>query len=67
MSTYDGLSGKVAIITGGADSIGAAVVKAMHAAGVQTVIAARSEDKGNALARSGCNPFRRQALRTSAC
>ena len=52
MSTFDGLKGKVAIITGGADSIGAAVVKAMHAAGVRTVIAARSEDKGNALAKS---------------
>lgn len=51
MNELRGLEGKVAIVTGGADSIGAAVAKALHAAGVKTVIAARSADKGEAMAR----------------
>lgn len=50
MTELRGLTGKVAIVTGGADSIGAAVAKALHAAGVNTVIAARSADKGEAMA-----------------
>lgn len=50
MAELTGLAGKTAIITGGADSIGAAVTRALHAAGVNTVIAARSADKGEALA-----------------
>jgi NAD(P)-dependent dehydrogenase (short-subunit alcohol dehydrogenase family) len=49
MTEIRGLSGKVAIVTGGADSIGAAVSRALHAAGVKTVIAARSADKGAAI------------------
>lgn len=49
MAELRGLDGKVAIVTGGADSIGAAVVRGLHAAGVKTVIAARSADKGEAL------------------
>jgi NAD(P)-dependent dehydrogenase (short-subunit alcohol dehydrogenase family) len=50
MSELKGLAGKTAIVTGGADSIGAAVSRALHAAGVNTVIAARSPDKGEAIA-----------------
>ncbi len=50
MSELRGLAGKVAIVTGGADSIGAAVAKGLHRAGVKTVIAARSADKGAAMA-----------------
>lgn len=50
MAEIRGLQGKVAIVTGGADSIGAAVVRGLVAAGVKTVIAARSADKGEALA-----------------
>ena len=50
MSELRGLAGKVAIVTGGADSIGAAVAKGLHSAGVKTVIAARSADKGVAMA-----------------
>ena len=45
-----GLKDKVAIVTGGAASIGEAVSRAMHANGVKVVIAARSADVGNALA-----------------
>jgi NAD(P)-dependent dehydrogenase (short-subunit alcohol dehydrogenase family) len=47
--TMKGLNEKVGIVVGGADSIGAAVVKAMVGAGIKTVIAARSADKGEAL------------------
>ena len=50
MNELRGLAGKTAIVTGGADSIGAAVSRALHAAGVNTVIAARSADKGAAIA-----------------
>ena len=50
MGELRGLNGKVAIVTGGADSIGAAVVRSLHSAGVKTVIAARSADKGEAIA-----------------
>lgn len=50
MAELRGLEGKVAVVTGGADSIGAAVTRALHAAGVKTVIAARSADKGEAIA-----------------
>lgn len=45
-----GLEGKVAIVTGGAASIGEAVTRALHGAGVKVVIAARSADVGEALA-----------------
>lgn len=44
------LEGKVAIVTGGAASIGAAIVRKLHAEGATVVIAARSIDKGGALA-----------------
>jgi NAD(P)-dependent dehydrogenase (short-subunit alcohol dehydrogenase family) len=47
-----GLSGKVAIITGGAASIGRAITVALHAAGVRVVIAARSRDAGLTLQSS---------------
>jgi NAD(P)-dependent dehydrogenase (short-subunit alcohol dehydrogenase family) len=50
MTEIRGLAGKTAIVTGGADSIGAAVSRALHAAGINTVIAARSADKGEAIA-----------------
>ncbi|MEH6583481.1 MAG: SDR family oxidoreductase [Halioglobus sp.] len=50
MAELRGLAGKVAIVTGGADSIGAAVSRGLHAAGVKTVIAARSADRGEAIA-----------------
>ena len=39
MAELRGLQDKVAIVTGGADSIGAAVARSLHAAGVKTVIA----------------------------
>ncbi len=45
-----GLENKVAIVTGGAASIGEAVSRALHAAGVKVVIAARSLHQGEALA-----------------
>lgn len=45
-----GLKDKVAIVTGGAASIGETVSRALHANGVKVVIAARSADVGNALA-----------------
>ena len=45
-----GLKGKVAIVTGGAASIGEAVSRALHEAGVKVVIASRSADQGNNLA-----------------
>jgi NAD(P)-dependent dehydrogenase (short-subunit alcohol dehydrogenase family) len=43
-------SNKVAIITGGAASIGAAITRKLHAEGAQVVVAARSLDKGAAIA-----------------
>ena len=45
------LTGKVAIITGGAASIGAAITEKLHACGASVVIAARSADKGQAIAQ----------------
>jgi len=44
------LDGKVAIITGGAASIGAAITRKLHAQGASVVIAARSRAKGEAIA-----------------
>ena len=52
------LSGKVAIITGGAASIGAAITRKLHADGAKVVVAARSQDKGEAIAAElgdGCS------------
>jgi hypothetical protein len=46
-----GLKDKVAIVTGGAASIGLAITEAFHAAGTRVVVAARSSDKGEAVAR----------------
>jgi len=46
------LNGKVAIITGGAASIGAAITEKLHACGASVVIAARSKDKGQAIAKN---------------
>lgn len=46
-----GLQDKVAIVTGGAASIGLAITEALHAAGVRVVVAARTREKGEALAR----------------
>lgn len=45
-----GLGGKVAIVTGGAASIGAAITRMLHAQGACVVIAARSIAKGKAIA-----------------
>jgi len=45
-----GLTDKVANVTGGAASIGRAIAEAFHGAGTKVVIAARSRDKGEALA-----------------
>lgn len=44
------LDGRVALVTGGARGIGAAYVRALHAAGARIVIADILEDAGNALA-----------------
>jgi NAD(P)-dependent dehydrogenase (short-subunit alcohol dehydrogenase family) len=46
-----GLKNKVAIVTGGAASIGETVSRVLHANGVKIVIAARSPDVGSALAQ----------------
>lgn len=46
-----GLRHKTAIVTGGAASIGAAITEALQAAGVNVVVAARSDDRGKALAQ----------------
>jgi NAD(P)-dependent dehydrogenase (short-subunit alcohol dehydrogenase family) len=46
-----GLDGKVAIVTGGAASIGMRISEAFHEAGSKVVLVARSAEKGNALAR----------------
>lgn len=45
-----GLSGKTAIVTGGATMLGAAVVGALHAAGTRVVIADIDAENGNAVA-----------------
>ena len=45
-----GLKDKVAIVTGGGASIGLAITEGFHAAGVRVVVAARSRDKGEAVA-----------------
>jgi NAD(P)-dependent dehydrogenase (short-subunit alcohol dehydrogenase family) len=45
-----GIAGKTAIVTGGATSIGAAVVRAFHASGARTVIADIADAPGHALA-----------------
>ena len=48
-----GLKDKVAIVTGGAASIGKAIVEAFHAAGARgIVVGARSRENGTALARN---------------
>jgi len=47
---FEGLSGKSAIVTGGATLIGAGVVRALHAAGVKVVIADIDTAGGQALA-----------------
>ena len=44
------LDGKVAIVTGGATSIGAAIVRAFHAAGTRVVVADIDAESGTALA-----------------
>ena len=43
------LSGKVAIVTGGAASIGAAITARLNADGARVIVAARSQDKGEAI------------------
>jgi len=48
----NGIAGKVALVSGGATSIGAAVARAFHAAGASVVIADIAEDAGRALAAS---------------
>src|SRR5689334_25188992 len=45
-----GLAGKVAIVTGGATSLGAAIVRAFHDAGTRCVVADIAVDAGEALA-----------------
>jgi NAD(P)-dependent dehydrogenase (short-subunit alcohol dehydrogenase family) len=49
MSTFTGLSNRVAIVTGGADSIGAVVATSLHRAGVMTMIADVNVAKGEEL------------------
>jgi NAD(P)-dependent dehydrogenase (short-subunit alcohol dehydrogenase family) len=44
-----GLEGKVAIVTGGAASIGRAITEAFHGAGARVVVAARSQEQGEAI------------------
>ena len=46
-----GLEGRVAIVTGGAASIGKAISEAFHHAGLRVVAVARSADKGKDLVR----------------
>ena len=48
----EGLKGKVAIVTGGATKIGAAVVRAFHREGTRVVIADINDQDGQALANS---------------
>jgi NAD(P)-dependent dehydrogenase (short-subunit alcohol dehydrogenase family) len=47
-----GLDGKVAIVTGGATSIGAAIVRSFHAAGTKVLIADIDDEAGSALAKA---------------
>lgn len=47
-----GIQNKVVIVTGGAASIGCAITEAFHEAGAKVLIAARSADKGAALAKA---------------
>lgn len=49
---FKGLSGKSAIVTGGATLIGAAVVRALHESGVQVTLADIDVPKGQAVADS---------------
>lgn len=44
------LDAKVAIVTGGAASIGAAITRKLHAEGAKVIVAARSVEKGRAIA-----------------
>jgi NAD(P)-dependent dehydrogenase (short-subunit alcohol dehydrogenase family) len=46
-----GIEGKVAIITGGAASIGKTISEVFHEAGARVVVVARSPDKGSAFAQ----------------
>ena len=41
---------KVAVVTGGAASIGANITRRLHADGATVIVAARSVDKGKAIA-----------------
>ncbi|HEY9094182.1 MAG TPA: SDR family NAD(P)-dependent oxidoreductase, partial [Hydrogenophaga sp.] len=50
---FKGLSGKSAIVTGGATLIGAAVVRELHAQGVQVTLADIDTERGQAVA-DGC-------------
>ncbi|HEY1721590.1 MAG TPA: SDR family oxidoreductase [Magnetospirillaceae bacterium] len=47
-----GIAGKTAIISGGATSIGAAVVRAFHAEGANSIVADIAEEQGQALAKA---------------
>src|SRR5438094_9679484 len=49
-TSMEGLTGKVAIVTGGATMIGAAVVRAFHREGARVVIADINEKDGSSIA-----------------
>ena len=49
---FKGLSGKTAIVTGGATLVGAAVVRALHGAGVRVTLADIDAERGAAVAAS---------------
>lgn len=53
---FQGLDGKTAIVTGGATLIGAAVVRALHGAGVRVTLADIDAERGAAVARSCGEP-----------
>src|SRR5690625_3418671 len=55
----DGIRNKVAVITGGASGIGAAVARRLHSEGAHIVIADINEEAGSALARELNVTFRR--------